>query len=666
MSCKACAMPEEDEREERKEKILHFVFLGVGLALLIVALVLNKVDPSAFTEIEWSSFSDPSFFSSLSFFSFLIYTVDYVFLSYILVKNMVEEIRERNYVNEFTLMFIATIGAYAIGEFLEAILVILFNIVGEMLEDYATEKSKKSIRGLVNDIPLFAHVVKEDGSIVDENPENVAIGSVLEIRPGEKVSIDGILVKGHSSLDMSSINGESLPKDVHEGDMVYSGAVNLSSVLYLETRKAYSDSTLSRILSLVQDEQEKKARSEKFITRFSKVYTPIVVLIALFVFLLGYGLSGFAWEGASGGEAWLYRALSILLISCPCALVISVPISFFAGIGVASRIGVLIKGSLPLENLSKAQVFFFDKTGTLTKGDFVLQNHVDGTNLQIAASLESKSTHPLGKAITSAYEGPLLPVEDFENVPGEGIKGTIDNRPYVLGSKSFLLHEGVQDFPETDTPYKVLYLAQEGKGKMQDFIVADEIKDGAKEALKGLKEQKVEETIMLSGDDDRIAHAVQEEIGLDDYKAELLPDEKLRELKTYMPGKKVCFVGDGINDSPSLLASDVGVSMGGLGSDAAIEASDVVIMDDSLKKLAEGRRLSRRTMLNVIVGVLFAILVKVLIMVLVALGYGGDFAMILGTLSDTGVMALCVLHSMSLLLYKTKYIPQPMRKRATT
>ena len=663
MSCKACAMPEDDESTERKERILHFVFLGVGLALLVIALVLNKVDSSAFSELEWDSFSNPSFFSSLSFYSFLFYTVDYAFLSYILIKNMVEEIKEKNYINEFTLMFLATVGAYAIGEFLEAVLVILFNIVGETLEDYATEKSKKSIQGLVNDIPLFAHVVKEDGSIVDENPEHVPVGTLLEIRPGEKVSIDGVLVQGHSSLDMSSINGESLPKDVKEGDMVYSGSINLSSVLILKTRKRYWDSTLSRILSLVENEQEKKAKSEKFITRFSKIYTPIVVLIALFVFLLGYGLSGFVWEGTKGGEVWLYRSLSILLISCPCALVISVPISFFAGIGVASKLGILIKGSLPLENLSKAQVFFFDKTGTLTKGDFVLQNKVEERNLQIAASLESKSTHPLAKAITSAYQGDLLPVVDFRNVPGGGIEGTIDNRPYLLGSKAFLLHNEVQDFPETDTPYKVLYLAEEGKEKIQDFIVADEIKEGAKEAIKGLREQKVEKTIMLSGDDRRIAHAVQEEIGLDGYKAELLPDEKLKELKSYMPQKKVAFVGDGINDSPSLLASDVGISMGGLGSDAAIEASDVVIMDDSLTKLAEGRRLSRRTMINVIVGVLFAILVKVLVMILVALGYGGNFAMILGTLSDTGIMALCVLHSMSLLLYKTKYIPHPKRNK---
>ena len=662
MSCKACAMPEDDESTERKEKILHFVFLGVGLALLILALVLNKVDDPRYQEIEWSLFSDPAFLSSLSFPAFLIYTIDYAFLSFILIKNMIREIWEGNYINEFTLMFLATLGAYTIGEFLESILVVLFNIVGEMLEDYATERSKKSIQGLVNDIPLHAHVVTKDGSIVEKNPEEVEVGSLLEVRPGEKVSIDGIVVSGRSSLDMSSINGESLPREIQEGEKIYSGSVNLSSVLSIRTEKPYQDSTLSRILTLVQQEQEKKAKSEKFITRFSKVYTPIVVLIALFVFLLGYGLSGFVWEGASGGQAWLYRSLSILLISCPCALVISVPISFFAGIGVASRIGVLIKGSLPLENIARANTIFFDKTGTLTRGNFVLKNEVEPSILAIAASLEAKSTHPLGKAITDAYDGRTLPVQDFQNVPGGGIRGTIEGETYVLGSKAFLLQNGVQDYEEAKTPYKVLALAKEGGEKIQDFIVADEIKEGAKEALQDLKKEKVEKTFMLSGDDDRIAQAVAKEVGLDGYKAGLLPDEKLQALKEEMKRKKVGFVGDGINDSPSLLASDVGISMGGLGSDAAIEASDIVIMDDNLRKVAEGRRLARRTMLNVIVGVSFAIFVKVLIMVLVALGYGGSYAMILGTLSDTGVMALCVLHSMSLLLYRTKYIPQPKKK----
>ena len=649
---------ETGEEDEKRERLKNILFLVIGAVLLLIAFLLNYFDPSSFKEMTWGNFADPAFFSSFTFISFIIYTVDYLALSYTLVTKMIEEMKEKNYINEFTLMLVATIGAFSICEFPEAVLVVLFSIIGEMLEDYATEKSSKSIKNLVNSMPLFAHVVKEDGSIQEEDPEKIPVDSILEIRPGEKLALDGVIVHGTSSMDLSSINGESLPRDVHEGEKVFSGSINLSSTIRIRTEKAYEDSTLAKIMALVDSEQGKKAKSEKFITRFSKFYTPAVVLIAIVVFLIGYGLSGFVWEGTNGGQEWLYRSLSILLISCPCALVISVPISFFAGIGTASRFGVLIKGSLPLEDLSKADAFFFDKTGTLTKGDFVLKNEVEPEYLAIAASLESKSTHPLGKAIVDAYKGERKEVENFLNVPGYGIQGDIDNETYLIGNRKFLLENNVTPFPEEETPYKVLYLGKKGGKLLSSFIVVDEIKKDAKEAMKDLKEEKVKKTMMLSGDDRKIAKAVKEEIGLDDYKGELLPEEKLSALRQEMKEKKVAYVGDGINDSPSLLASNVGIAMGALGSDAAIEASDIVVMDDDLRKVAEGRRLARRTMLNVVVGVTFAILVKVLIMVLVAAGLCGDFAMILGTFSDTGIMAICVLHSMSLMLYKNKYIPQ--------
>lgn len=666
MSCpchacdKTCSVQEE-KGDERKERILNAVFLIVGSLLLLSAFLLNYFDNPIYKEISWASFQIPGFLSSKSFISFLLYTVDYLFLSYTLLSNMVEEIRERNYINEFTLMLVATIGAYAICEFPEAVLVVLFSIVGEMLEDYATERSSKSIKKLVNDMPLFAHVVKEDGSIEDEDPETLAVGSVLEIRPGEKLAVDGVLVQGETSLDLSSINGESLPRDAKEGDSLYSGSINLSSVIRMKTTKAYEDSTLARILSLVEDEQGAKAKSERFITRFSKFYTPAIVLVAILVFLVGYGLSGFAWEGPNGGQEWLYRALSVLLTSCPCALVIAVPISFFAGIGSASKFGVLIKGSLPLENLSKCDDFFFDKTGTLTNGHFVLYNEVNKKSLVLAASLESKSTHPLGKAITEACKDSLLPVEGFLNVPGRGIEGTIDGKRYLIGGKSYLLANGVEDFQEEKTPYKVLYLGEKGGKKIAAFIVADEIKKDAKDSIAALKKEKVKKTVMLSGDDKAIARAVEKSIGLDDSQGDLLPEQKLAYLKDTMRTDTVAYVGDGINDSPSLLASNVGIAMGALGSDAAIEASDVVVMDDELAKVAEGRRLARHTMRNVTIGVGFAILVKVLIMIVIACGLAGDYAMILGTFSDTGIMAICVLYAMSLLFYKTKYVP---RKKA--
>ncbi len=654
---------EEHENDERKERIRSIVFLIAGAVFLLIAFLLNYFDSSPFKEMEWGFFANTDFYSSFTFVSFILYTIDYLALSYTLVTKMIEEIRERNYINEFTLMLVATIGAFAICEFPEAVLVVLFSIIGELLEDYATERSSRSIKNLVNSMPLYAHLVQEDGTIAEKTPSEIQIGSLLEIRPGEKLAIDGVVVHGKSAMDLSSINGESLPRDIKEGERVYSGSINLSSAIRIKTTKAYADSTLAKIMELVESEQEKKAKSEKFITRFSKFYTPAVVLVAVIVFLTGFGLSGFVWQGANGGEEWLYRALSILLVSCPCALVISVPISFFSGIGTASRLGILIKGSLPLENLSKSTSFFFDKTGTLTNGNFVLKNKVSKEFLAIAASLESKSTHPLGKAIVEAYKGQKKPVENFLNIPGNGIKGDIDNETYLIGTRKFLLSEGVKDFAEEDTPYKVLYLGKKDGNMLSSFIVVDQVKEDAKEAISCLKEQKVKKTVMLSGDDEKIARAVKDEIGLDDYRGELLPEQKLEHIKKTMEKETVAYVGDGINDSPSLLASNVGIAMGALGSDAAIEASDIVVMDDNLRKVAEGRRLARRTMLNVIVGVAFAIGVKVLIMILVALGYCGDFAMILGTFSDTGIMAVCVLHAMSIMLYRPKYIPSPKKSK---
>lgn len=650
------------ERDEKKERVQSIAFLVGGALLLLVAFLLSHFDASSFKEMAWENFSNPAFYTSLTFFSFLIYTIDYLVLSYTLVSKMIEEIRERNYINEFTLMLVATIGAFAICEFPEAILVVLFGILGELLEDFATEKSTRSIKGLINDMPLYAHLVKDD-TILDCDPKEIPIGSVLEIRPGEKVAIDGVVLQGQSSMDLSSLNGESLPRDVKEGEAVYSGSINLSSAIRIQTTKAYSDSTLSKIMALVESEQEKKAKSEKFITRFSKFYTPVVVLVSIIVFLVGYGLAGFNWQGENGGEEWLYRSLSILLVSCPCALVISVPISFFSGIGVASRFGILIKGSLPLENLSKSKVFFFDKTGTLTNGNFVLKNKVSESFLTIAASLESKSTHPLGKAIVKASDTPVLPVENFLNVPGNGIMGDIEGKTYLIGNRKFLLANGVAYFAEEKTPYKVLYLGEKNGPLLSSFIVVDQVKKYAKDAISYLKEQKVKRTMMLSGDDENIARAVKDEIGLDDCHGELLPEQKLNHIKKTMQKETVAYVGDGINDSPSLLASSVGIAMGALGSDAAIEASDIVVMDDDLRKVAEGRRLARRTMLNVIVGVSFAIGVKVLVMILVALGFCGDFAMVLGTFSDTGIMAICVLHAMSLMLYRPKYIPAPKKAK---
>ncbi len=649
-----CINHEEEEKEERKEKIRNIILLIWGSLCLITAFILQKVD-SHYSDISWSLFTDQNFYSSLSFIAFLLYTVGYLPLFITIGKEAIEEMREGNYFNENTLMLLATAGAYAINEHPESLFVVLFSIIGETLEEYATSKSKRSIKKLVNNMPLYAHYMDNEGNIIEKKPEELQIGDHIEIRPGEKVSIDGKVIQGKSSMDLSSINGESLPKDIQEGEAIYSGSINLSSLLIVEVTKEYKDSTLSKIMDLVEHQEEKKAKAEKFITRFAKIYTPIVLLIAINVFLIGFGISNWSWE--SGGRDWLYKALSILLISCPCALVIAVPITFFAGIGSASKLGILIKGSIALENLSKTNTIMFDKTGTLTKGKFALINTPDIKAHQIAASLESKSTHPLAKVITESYKGELYPVEDLENNPGYGIKGVINNETYLIGNKTFLLKNNVTDIKEEETPFKVLYLAKQNGPFIASFIVADEIKEEAENAILSLKKEGYQKTIMLSGDDEKIAREVANKIHLDGARGELLPDEKLSLIqKEAESSSKVAFVGDGINDSPSILAANSGIAMGGLGSDAAIEASDIVIMDDNLTKVAEAKHLARRTMTTARAVIFTSILLKILFMVLVVTGVLGQFAMIVSGLSDTGVMIICVLIALSMTFYRPKYL----------
>lgn len=645
---------EEEEKEERREKIRNIVLLIWGSVCLVTAFILQKIDTN-YSDISWSLFSDSHFYSSLSFIAFILYTIGYLPLFITIGKEAIEEIREGNIFNENTLMLLATAGAYAINEHPESLFVILFSIVGETLEDYATNKSRRSIKKLVNNMPLYAHYINSDGQVSEKNPEELKVGDQIEIRPGEKVSVDGVILKGKSSLDLSSINGESLPKDVKEGDIIYSGSINLSSLIILEVKKEFKDSTLSKIMELVENQEEKKAKAEKFITRFAKIYTPIVLLVAVVVFLLGFGLAGFNW--VEGGRDALYKALSILLISCPCALVIAVPITFFAGIGSASKYGILIKGSVALENLSKTSIIMFDKTGTLTKGKFTLVNHPDKEAHRLAASLEAKSTHPLAKAIVETYQDELYPVEDLENNPGYGIKGVINHETYFIGSKAYLLKNHINNIIEEETPFKVLYLAKEKEGFIASFVVADEVKDEAKNAIYSLKQEGYKKTVMISGDDKKIATKVASEIHLDEAYGELLPDEKLEAVKNAATGfTSVAYVGDGINDSPSILTADSGIAMGGLGSDAAIEASDIVIMDDDLLKVAEARHLAKKTMKTATAVIITSIALKVLFMILVVTGLLGEFAMIVSGLSDTGVMIICVLLALTMTFYKPKYL----------
>ena len=648
-SCSTCKA-----EEKNTELLSDIAFLVAGTIFLIAGLVLNKLDPT-YSSITWDYFKESAFFSSRSFVAFVLYTVGYLILFVKLIISFISEFKEGNHINEFLLMIIATLGAYGINEYPEALLVVLFGILGELLENYANSQSKKSIKKLVNNMPLLAHVVQEDGSIKDLDPSLVEVGQSMEIRPGEKLSIDGIIETGSGSMDLSSINGESLPKEVHQGDKVYSGSINLDTLLVIKTSKLYKDSTLTKIMNLVESEQSRKSSSEKFITRFSKFYTPLVIFIAFLVFIIGYGLNGFVWAGDNGGEEWLYKSLSILLVSCPCALLVSVPLAFFAGIGSASRFGVLIKGSNSLETIAKAKEFVFDKTGTLTKGEPILENQVDKEALKIAASLESKTSHPLGKAIVKANKEGVYPVEDFKNLIGYGISGRINNEEYLIGKKDLLIQNGIKDIEEPSTPYKVLYLAKKNDKQLAYFIVSDEIKETSKEALKDLKEEGVAENIMLSGDDKSIAQEVGSKVGCDASYGDLLPDEKLKKVQEYSKKGILCYVGDGINDSPAILAANVGVAMGALGSDAAIEASDIVILNDDLRKVAEAKRLAKKTMRVVYEGIALALGLKILVMILVTTGVLGNYAMIVSSLADTGVMAICTLYAMQMLLYKRKY-----------
>ncbi len=668
MACKHCHHHECDEKienedGEKKEKISNLIFFLFGLVFLIAGFVLEKIgaakDPAAYQEISWSLFKEREFYSTYSFYSALLYTIGYIPLLIKTLLSCIEEMKEGEIFNEFLLMIVATIGAYCINQYPECLFVVLFSIIGEMLEDYATSKSKHSISKLVNNMPLFAHYVDENGTIIEKDPEELKVGDIIEVRPGEKVSVDGIIVKGESSFDQSSLNGESMPADKKEGDTVYSGSINISSLIYLKAEKEYKNSTLSKIMDLVENEQEKKAKSEKLITRFAGVYTPIVMAIAVLVFLIGFGVTG--WDFQNGGKEWLYRALSILLISCPCSLVIAVPIGFFSSIGSASKLGILIKGSIAIENLAKTDTNIFDKTGTLTEGKFVLKNEPKEDYLQIAASLEEKSTHPLASAIKNANKKELLPIDQLENIPGKGIKGVINSHTYLIGSIELLKENNIEAKTE-ETPYKVLYLAEVGVGQLEAFVVADKVKDQSKDALHYLKEEHSKTNAVLSGDEKKIVLAVKEEVKADEAYYELLPEEKLNEIKKMKEEKKrVMYVGDGINDSPSLLASDVGIAMGGLGSDAAIEASDIVIMDDNLLKVAEAKRLSRKTLSVVYLGIFLSIFLKILVMVLVSAGILGNYAMIVSSISDTGVMVICVLNALRMLFYKPKYIKTPKK-----
>ena len=621
--CSCCHHEEKSEEEEKKEMIINIIRVAISAILVGVSYV--KFD-------SWIP-------------GFILCIVAYLILVYDVLIRAVKNIIHGEVFDENFLMLIATVGAMAIKEFQEGVLVLLFYHVGEMLEDYATAKSHESIVGLIDNMPLLAHVVTDDG-IVEKKPEEVEIGTVIEVRPGEKIALDGEVVSGNTTLDLSSLTGESIPQDASVGTKVYSGTINNDGLIRIKTTKKFSDSTLSKILDLVENEESKKSKSESFISRFAKIYTPVVILIALLTFLIPSIIARFD----SRTIGYLYQALNMLIISCPCSLVISVPLAFFAGMGKASRLGVLIKGGLAIENMAKAENVVFDKTGTLTTGQFQVRNVIGEDTMRIASALEAKVSHPIAKAVVKASGESDLVVEEFENIKGEGVTGKIDGVTYYLGNASLLSKHGVE-VTELNSPFKVLYLGS-SNGFVGSIEIADTIKDTTKDALADLKHLKVKKEIMLSGDNAEICKKVAEEVGIDETYGELMPDQKLSKLAEIKTTGKTVFVGDGMNDSPSLLSADVGVAMGGLGSDAAIESADAVVMNDDLLKVAEYKRLSKKVMLYIYEDIVGILLVKVLFLVLAMLGKSN---MILAILADVGVLVLAVLNSLRIMLYKSKY-----------
>ena len=580
--------------------------------------------------------------------SIALYILAYCVIGIDIVFKAIRNIFHGEIFDENFLMVVATLGALATGEYPEAMAVMFLYQIGEEFQDIAVGKSRNAIKELMQIKPEYANVLR-NGETVQVKPEEVEIGETIIIKPGEKVPLDGRVKKGTSMLDTKTITGESVPKKIVEQELIYSGSINLNAVLEVKVTKKFEDSTVAKILELVEEATSKKAKTEKFITKFARYYTPTVCLFALALALVPTLV--FKQELMT----WVYRALIFLVISCPCALVISVPLGFFGGIGGASKKGILIKGSNYLEALSKAKYAMFDKTGTITKGVFEIQkiNPVDISEeelIRVAAHGEKFSNHPIALSIKKRYKGKYdeSKVENLEEISGKGIKARIFFQDTLIGNAK-LLQENKVKFKPVDEAGTVIYVAIEGQYKGY-ILIADKVKDDSKKAIEDLKKEKIKKTYILTGDEKRIADKIAQEVGVDECKSELLPDQKLENLETILKSKgekeKVIFVGDGVNDSPCLARADIGIAMGGIGADAAIEAADVVIMTDELTKIAQAIKIAKKTMKIVKQNIVFALTVKIIILALGALGFAN---MWLAVFADVGVSMIAILHSMKTL-----------------
>ncbi len=582
----------------------------------------------------------------------ILYILAYAMVGIEIVIKAFKNIIKGKVFDENFLMAVATIGAFAIGELPEAVAVMLFYQVGELFQSYAVSKSRKSISNLMDIRPDFANV-ERNKDVEKVKPENVKIGEIIIIKPGEKVPLDGIVVEGNSSLDTKALTGESLPKDVKVNEEVLSGFINLNGVIKVKVTKEYGESTVSKILDLVENASNKKSKSENFITKFAKYYTPIVVITALILAIVPPLII----KDAVLSD-WIYRALSFLVVSCPCALVISIPLSFFGGIGGASKMGVLIKGSNYLEALSNTEIVVFDKTGTLTKGVFEVQKVApEGISkeelLEVTAYSEHYSNHPIAISIKNAY-GREIDEEKIINtneIPGFGIMAKIEDKEILVGNEK-LMNENKISFSKCDSIGTILYVAIDKKYAGY-IVIADKIKDDSKDTIKLLKKNNIKQTVMLTGDRKKVGEDVAKELGIDKVYTDLLPDGKVKKVEELLTSRaqkgKLIFVGDGINDAPVLAISDIGVAMGGLGSDAAIEAADVVIMTDEPSKLVNAIKLSKRTMRIVKENIIFAIFVKVLVLVLSALGVATMWEAVF---ADVGVSIIAIINALRALRVK--------------
>ena len=581
-----------------------------------------------------------------------IFIVSYLIVGFEILRKAVKNIFKGKVFDENFLMAVATLGAFAIGEFPEAVAVILFYQVGELFQDYAVDKSRKSIASLMDIRPDYANVVR-DGKEEKVSPGEVKIGETILVKPGEKIPLDGFVIEGKSTLDTKALTGESVPREVAEGEQVLSGCINLNGVIKIEVTKEFGESTVSKILDLVENASSKKAKSENFITKFAAYYTPIVVIIAVILAIIPPLMI----DGANFQD-WLYRALSFLVVSCPCALVISIPLSFFGGIGGASKMGVLVKGSNYLEALSNAEIMVFDKTGTLTEGVFEVQNiEPIGISkeelLKIAAYAEYYSNHPISKSIKKAYNKEIDEKEiiDSQELSGMGIAAKIGKQNVLAGNEKLMNEKGIE-YTKCTHVGSVVYVAIDGK-YAGHIVIADKIKEDAKRTVEELRKNNIKQTVMLTGDRKNIGEAVAKEIGIDKVYTELLPDgkvEKVEELlKTKSPKGKLAFVGDGINDAPVLAMADIGIAMGGLGADSAIEAADVVIMTDQPSKIISAMKLSKKTMRIVRENIIFAIAVKVLVLILTAVGLSSMWQAVF---ADVGVSVIAILNALRALRVK--------------